>query len=50
MDANTVFNQMILTTIVASIVVFAVFLITAQRRMSKARDHSCGEHRGPLPC
>ena len=36
-DANTVFNQMILTTIVASIVVFAVFLITAQRRMSKAR-------------
>ena len=36
-DANTVFTRMILTTIVASIVVFTVFVITAQRRMSKAR-------------
>ncbi len=36
-DANTVFNQMILTAFVVSIVVFAVFVITGQRRMGNAR-------------
>lgn len=36
-DANTVFNQMILTAFVVSIVVFAVFVITGQRRMGSAR-------------
>lgn len=36
-DANTVFNQMILTAFVVSIVVFAVFVITGQRRIGNAR-------------
>ena len=36
-DANSVFNRMILTAIVASIAVFAVFVITARRRMGRAR-------------
>ncbi len=36
-DANSVFNQMILTAIVVSVVVFIVFAITGQRRMGNAR-------------
>ena len=36
-DANSVFNRMILTAIVASIAVFAVFVITARRRTGRAR-------------
>ena len=36
-DANSVFIRMILTAFVVSIVVFAVFVVTAQRRMSSAR-------------
>ena len=36
-DANSIFNRMILTAIVASIAVFAVFVITARRRMGRAR-------------
>ena len=34
-DANSVFNRMILTAIVASIVVFAVFLVTTRKRMAR---------------
>ncbi len=34
-DANSVFNRMILTAIVASIAVFAVFLVTSRRRMAR---------------
>ena len=36
-DANSVFTRMILTAFVVSIVVFGVFVVTAQRRMSRAR-------------
>ena len=35
-DASSIFNQMILTAIVVSIAVFAVFLITSRRRISGA--------------
>ena len=35
-DANSIFNRMILTAIVVSIAVFAVFLITSRRRISGA--------------
>ncbi len=35
-DANAVFNRMILTVIVLSVVVFAVFLFTTKRRMGGA--------------
>ena len=34
-DANSVFNRMILTAIVASVAVFAVFLVTSRRRMAR---------------
>ncbi len=36
-DANTIFNRMLITAFVVSIAVFAVFVITARRRMSRAR-------------
>ena len=36
-DANTVFNRMLITAFVVSIAVLAVFVITARRRMSRAR-------------
>ncbi|MYC06223.1 MAG: ABC transporter permease [Chloroflexi bacterium] len=36
-DANTVFNRMIITAIVLSIVVFLAFLFTTQRRVRNAR-------------
>ena len=36
-DANSVFNRMILTAIVASVAVFAVFLLTARKRADSAR-------------
>ena len=35
-DANSIFNRMILTAIVVSIAVFAVFLITSRRRIPSA--------------
>ena len=36
-DANTVFNRMIVTAIVLSLLVFAVFLLTSKRRIAGAR-------------
>ncbi len=36
-DANTVFNRMLITAFVVSIAVLAVFVVTARRRMSRAR-------------
>ena len=36
-DANSVFNRMIMTAIVVSIAVFAVFLVTARKRTVRAR-------------
>ena len=39
-DASSIFNQMILTAIVVSIAVFAVFLITSRRRISGALGSS----------
>ena len=36
-DANTVFNRMIITAIVGSLIVFAVFLLTSKRRIAGAR-------------
>ena len=36
-DANSVFNRMIMTAIVVSIAVFAVFLVTARKRTGRVR-------------
>ena len=36
-DANTVFNRMFITVIAASLIVFAVFLLTSKKRMAGVR-------------
>ena len=41
-DANTIFNRMLITVIAASIIIFAVFLITTRRRIAGARSIQLG--------